>query len=103
MMSSRCRKNKGEIMKRIILAILAVSLLAGCGAAHVIPNSDGKPQSIAESGYTSSGCIENLQGKAAELGVKITNIKVQNSGMDTAATVAFWPMVKGANCTADVE
>ena len=79
-------------------------LLSGCGAAHVIPGDNGKPESITESGYTSSGCIESLQEKAVELGVKIRNIKVINpSSIDTAAMVYMWPMVKGVTCTADVK
>lgn len=88
-------------MKRIII-ILCI-LLPGCGAAHVIRGDSGTPRSITECGYTSKGCIENLEGKAGELGVTIKNIQVQYSGIDTAATVFFWPLLKGATCTADVD
>lgn len=90
-------------MKNTVGIILLASCLAGCGMSHVIPNSDGKPQTIAESGYTSSGCIEALQEKANGLGVRIYNIRVENSSWDTTATVLMWPLVKGATCTADVE
>lgn len=90
-------------MKKIFGGILLTCFLTGCGMSHVVPNSEGKPVSIAESGYTSSGCIEALQEKAKELGVKIKNIRVDNSSWDTTATVLMWPLVKGATCSADIE
>ena len=87
-------------MKRV-LTLASVCLLTGCGANHVIPGDNGKPLSITESGYSSSGCIENLQAQATKFDVKLKNITVQNSALDNGIMIVTYGIVKGVTCSAD--
>jgi hypothetical protein len=84
------------------IVVLACSL-SGCGISKVIPNEYGRPELIAESGYSTGGCLAALKKKANELGVNVKNVRVENTFWDRTKTILLYPMIKGATCTADIE
>lgn len=90
-------------MRTTIVIILFVTCLSGCGVSRVISNDSGQPLLIAESGYSTGGCIRTLKAKSNLLGVKIDNIIVDNSSQETMLRFFRWPFVKGTTCTADVD
>ena len=78
-----------------VMAIWASSLTA-CGPSSMMLHSEtGEPILLQESAYTASGCEENLEEEAQELGMPLRSTDIKGS---LFGDTLLWPFIKGYVC-----
>lgn len=87
-------------MKKMVLALICLVLVVGCGKRYVIPDATGSgPSKIVVSAYTNDGCREELQNEASRLGVQI---RLTDVSSDLGWGILLWPFYKSYTCTGEV-
>ncbi len=89
-------------MKRIFcwaIALILITIVAGCGPRYYIPADRDKPGEIVVSAYTQDGCIEELQEEAKARSVEV---KLKKVDTDLGWQIFLFPFYKGYRCLGEV-